>query len=53
MNLNMDSIQFENRTEIGEIILALEEWQESHPIDSKNRTVQELIGKLDAMSMCW
>lgn len=53
MKLNMDSIQFESRYEIGEIIQALEEWQESHKKDQKSETVQELIGKLDAMSMSW
>lgn len=50
MILNMDTIQFESRAEIGTIIKALEEWQESHKADN---TVQELIDKLDAMSMSW
>ena len=48
MILNMDKIQFENRAEIGAIIKALEEWQEDH---GKDETVQELISKLDVMSM--
>lgn len=48
MILNMDKIQFENRAEIGAIIL--EEWQEDH---GKDETVQELISKLDVMSMNW
>jgi hypothetical protein len=39
MILNMDKIQFESRAEIGTII--------------KDETVQELINKLDAMSMNW
>lgn len=50
MILDMDTIQFESRAEIGTIIKALEEWQESHKADD---TVQELIDKLDAMSMSW
>lgn len=50
MILNMDKIQFENRAEIGAIIKALEEWQEDH---GKYETVQELISKLDVMSMNW
>lgn len=37
MILNMDKIQ-------------LEEWQEDH---GKDETVQELISKLDVMSMNW
>lgn len=50
MILNMDKIQFENRAEIGAIIKTLEEWQEDH---GKDETVQELISKLDVMSMNW
>ncbi len=53
MKLNMDSVQFESRYEIGEIIKALEEWQTAHKGDSKADTVQELIEKLDVMSMNW
>lgn len=50
MILNMDKIQFESRAEIGTIIKALEDWQEDH---GKDETVQELINKLDAMSINW
>ena len=53
MKLNMDSIQFENRSEIDDIILALEEWKKSHVKDNKSETVQELINKLDSMYMSW
>ena len=53
MNLNMDSIQFESRREIGEIILALEEWYKEHKNDTKSETVKELLDKLDVMSMTW
>ncbi|MBD5469100.1 MAG: hypothetical protein HDR21_13240 [Lachnospiraceae bacterium] len=51
MILDMDAIKFENRAEIGRIMKALEEWQESNKSDDK--TVKELIDKLDAMSMSW
>ena len=55
MNLNMDSIQFESRYEIGAIIKALEEWQKDHgkKDQDKNEYVQEMIDKLDVMSMNW
>lgn len=54
MKLEMDTIQFESRSEIGKIINALEEWQDLHSdADTKAEVVQELIDKLDAMSMCW
>lgn len=50
MKMELDTIQFESRAEIGTIINALEEWQEEHGEDA---TVQELIDKLDVMGMCW
>lgn len=53
MKLDMDKIQFESRVEIGEIIRALEEWQDEHKNDRKADTVQKLIDKLDVMSMSW
>lgn len=53
MKKDMDKIIFQSRTEIGEIITALEEWQESHKTDSKKETVQKLINLLDVMHMEW
>lgn len=50
MKLTNDSIVFESRSEIGEVIEALETYQEEH---GKNDTVNELINKLDVMSMSW
>lgn len=53
MNLDMDSIQFESRKEIDEVIAALEEWQKAHAKDTKSDTIQELIDHLEAMYMSW
>lgn len=54
MELNMDSIRFESRSEIGAVIKALEEWQRNHKADERlEETVKELIDKLDIMSMNW
>lgn len=53
MKANMDCIQFESRVEIGAIIKALEEWQDTHQKDDKGDYVQELIDKLDVMCMSW
>lgn len=50
---NYDSIQFESRAEIGNVIRALEEWKDTHKDDPKLETVQELIDRLDVMSMSW
>lgn len=54
MKLNMDSIQFESRSEIGAVIKALEEWQRNHkPNEDLEENIKELIDKLDIMSMNW
>lgn len=50
MKSNADTIQFENKMEISSIIKALEEWKKDHAADE---TVEELIKKLDKMSMDW
>lgn len=44
----MDTIQFESRSEIGEIIKALETSE-----NRNNETVKELIALLDVMEMEW
>lgn len=53
MEGNYDSIQFETRAEIGEVIQALKEWKDVHKNDSKMETIQELIDRLDIISMSW
>lgn len=53
MEGNYDSIQFETRAEIGEVIQALKEWKDVHKNDSKMETIQELIDRLDIiMILC-
>ena len=47
MVLDMDTIQFESRQEIQDIITALETSKE------KNETAKELIDKLEVMDMWW
>ena len=53
MKKALDCIQFESRYEIGEIIRALEEWQDTHKRDEKKDTVKRMIDLLDVMSMEW
>lgn len=54
MKLDMDTIQFESRWEIDDIICALQEWQKSHSTkDEKINTVNELTRKLEVMYMNW
>ena len=51
MEGNYDSIQFETRAEIGEVIQALKEWKDVHKNDSKMETIQELIDRLDILTL--
>lgn len=50
MKAEYDTVQFESRREVDVILNALEEWQEEH---EESVIVQELMGKLEEMSMCW
>ena len=50
MRVEYDTVQFESRREVDAVLNALEEWQEEH---EESPAVQELIGKLEEMSMCW
>ena len=53
MESNYDTIQFESRAEVEKVIQALKEWKDVHKNDAKMETIQELIDRLDIMSMCW
>lgn len=53
MQKNMDTIQFNYRSEVGNIEQALCEWLETHSQDEKARDVKELIDLLDVMGMTW
>lgn len=49
----MDKIQFESRSEIGEIIRVLEKYVDAYPKEKDNQTVKELYNLLDVMEMGW
>ena len=51
--MDMDTIKFESRQEISDIIFALEQWQDAHPTASEMQSVKELVNKLDVMEMSW
>ena len=50
---NMDTIQFESRTEVGELIRVLEKYVDAYPKEKNNQTVKELYNLLDVMEMEW
>lgn len=53
MKLKMDSVQFEYRSEVDHISVALQEWLDRHKTDEKASDVKELIDKLEALYMSW
>lgn len=57
MTTTGDSVAFEYRQEIGAVLHALEDWQDSQAArkaDQDDReTIRRLISLLDAMEMAW
>lgn len=53
MDKTLDSIVFDNRAEIGAVIHALEDWEESHPHSKDRETIIRMIRLLDAIEMSW
>ena len=53
MQRNMDTIQFESRREIGEIIRVIEKYVDAYPKEKDNKTLKELYNLLDVMEMGW
>lgn len=48
-----DSIQFESRRELEDLMVALATYVKEHKKDSEAETAQEMYDKLDVMHMCW
>jgi 5-bromo-4-chloroindolyl phosphate hydrolysis protein len=53
MKKNMDTIQFESRAELQEIMRAIEEYVKQNPKQKENRTLKEFYNLLDVMEMEW
>ena len=53
MQKNMDTIKFESRAEVGELIRVLEKYVDAYPKEKDNKTVKELYNLLDVMEMEW
>lgn len=49
----MDSIQFESRNEIEEIMDVITKYVEQNPTEKKNATLKELYNTLDTLHMSW
>jgi transcriptional regulator with XRE-family HTH domain len=53
MKKSMDTIQFESRAEVGELIKVLEKYVDAYPKEKDNPTVKKLYNLLDVMEMEW
>lgn len=53
MKTNRGSLEFEYRSEVDAISVALQEWLETHPDDSKSENVKKAIGNLEALYISW
>lgn len=53
MKKNLDTIQFESRAEVGELMKVLEKYVDAYPKEKDNKTVKELYNLLDVMDMEW
>lgn len=53
MNKNMDTIQFENRTEIRDLMNVIDIYMKQNPADKKNKTLKRFFDLLDIMDMEW
>lgn len=48
-----DTIKFESRSELGELLKALETYKDEHPNSKEFKTVKELYKILDVMEFEW
>lgn len=53
MKRNMDTIQFEHRKEVEEIINVISKYVKQNPEEKNNETLKKLYSLLDIMDMEW
>lgn len=53
MTTSNDSLVFEDRSELGAVLQALEDWLKAHPVDHKREDVAQAVRLLDRMEMNW
>ncbi|MBS5080424.1 MAG: hypothetical protein KH031_09715 [Clostridiales bacterium] len=53
MKKNMDAIQFESRTEIADLMKAINKYIKQNPTDTQNKTLERFFDLLDVMLMEW
>ena len=53
MKKNMDTIQFESRAELGELLNMIDKYVKAFPKEKENQTLKEFYNLIDAMEMEW
>ena len=53
MQKTNDSVVFESRDELCDVIRVLESWMDDHPGDEKKANAKKLLNLLDAIEMSW
>lgn len=53
MKRNMDTIQFENRSEIHELMEIINKYVKQNPAERKNETLKRFFDALNVMEMEW
>lgn len=53
MQVKLDSIQFESRAELGDLIKAVEKYVKAFPEEKNNKTLKDFYDCLDVIEMSW
>ena len=53
MKRNMDTIQFESRAEVGELMKVIDKYVKQNPTEKQNKTLERFFNLLDIMDMEW
>lgn len=53
MQKNMDTIQFESRAELHELMKMVDQYVKQNPKEKQNKTLERFFDLLDAMDMEW
>ena len=53
MKQNNDTIKFEYRAEVQELMKVINRYVKQNPEEKKNEILKEFFEKLDDMDMCW
>ena len=53
MTKDMDTIQFENRSEVQELMRVIDTYVKQNPAEKNNKTLEHFFDLLDVMAMEW